>query len=85
CSRRFCTSFGQCIMFLLLRSTSRYPTILSTQNVELYEKEIARVSEILRSLRLQRQMRQNDALTFKAALSPIHRVPMELCDCNGAA
>ncbi|KAJ7589563.1 hypothetical protein C8J56DRAFT_35475 [Mycena floridula] len=48
------------------------------RDIMLYDQEINRVSAILGSLQSQRQERQNDALTFKAALSPIRRVPMEL-------
>ncbi|KAJ7589564.1 hypothetical protein C8J56DRAFT_860247 [Mycena floridula] len=48
------------------------------RDIELYDQEIQRVSAILDSLKSQRQERQNDALAFKAALSPIRRVPMEL-------
>ncbi|KAJ7589574.1 hypothetical protein C8J56DRAFT_860263, partial [Mycena floridula] len=48
------------------------------RDIELYDQEIQRVSEILGSLQSQRQVRKNDALTFKAALSPIRRIPMEL-------
>ncbi|KAJ7589519.1 hypothetical protein C8J56DRAFT_1049165 [Mycena floridula] len=48
------------------------------RDIRLYSQEIDRVSAILDSLQSQRQVRRNDTLIFRGALSPIRRVPMEL-------